>query len=269
MNSGHMAPRLIITDIDGTLIDRSEAINPSFDELAQLIDQHKLNFTIASGRNYGLLQVYINKLGITAPVIINNGAGARQGDTLLWDEILDPLSVKPAILRADALDMAIFMCTGSRETVYRHNAYIQHEIDVFERYNHFYIPLQREWPTLQLQKVMITDPQKPGRIDEIIKELEPYGDKLNVIRYDDRHIDIMKKGVTKGGAVARLAQLLNIPLAQAMAIGDGENDIEMLCEVGIGVAVGNAKDVLKQHADYVCQESHTAGVVEAVRKFCT
>lgn len=269
MPTGKAIPKLIVCDVDGTLIDRSEAITTAFDELEQMIKKNRLCFSFASGRCLDQLQKYINTLHITSPVIINNGAGARYGGAVLWDDFLDPMCVRSAIIEANAMDMAIFFCNGNSEVAYRHNAYIQHEIDTFGRYNRFHIPLKNEWPHLKLEKVMITDPQTPGRIDSIVEVLCSFGGELNVIRYDNRHLDVMRSGVNKGGAVRRLASMLNVPLEAVMAIGDGENDIEMLKAVGIGVAVGNAKDELKTHADYVCTQPHTAGVIEAVQKFCT
>ena len=49
----------------------------------------------------------------------------------------------------------------------------------------------------------------------------------------------MKQGVTKGGAVERIARFLNIPLGAIMAVGDGANDIEMMQKVGLAVSVAS------------------------------
>ena len=112
----------VLFDVDGTLIDPSEALTPAFDELHDLIKRNGLRFTLASGRSTDQLRKYLDKLEIIEPVIINNGGGARQNGAPLWDELLDPLCIKRAVLEADKLDMAIFMCDGDHETAYRHNA---------------------------------------------------------------------------------------------------------------------------------------------------
>ena len=225
-------PQLIICDVDGTLIDRTEAITPYFDELARLLEEHHLRFTLASGRCYDHLRHYVEKLRIQEPVIINNGGGARVNGTALWDEMFPATLVKDAILKANEMDMAIFMCDGDDELAYRHNAYIQRDIDMFGRYNRFYIPLPGDWETLRFEKLMITDPDSPGRVDEVLEVLLPHQDVLNIYRYDDR------------------------------------NDAELFQTAGLRAAVGNAKDALKAQADYVCTATHTAGVIEAVRHFC-
>lgn len=261
-------PKLILCDIDGTLIDSTQAITPAFDELKQLIRKNNICFSLASARSLELQQMYIDALEIKSPLLINNGAGAREDGRVIWDEFLPPLCVKDAVMAANERDMAIFFCWGDTETVYRHNAYIQREIDLYNRYNHFYIPLASEWPALKLERVMITDPEKVGRVDEILPFLEPYKDQLQIVRNDARHLDVMKKGITKGSSIKRLAEYLGIDLEDVMAIGDGINDIEMIRMVGTGVAVGNACLELKQAADYVCEANNTYGVIEAVRRFC-
>lgn len=262
-------PKLILCDIDGTLIDSTQAVTPAFEELRKLITEHHLCFSLASARSLELQQMYVDALDIKGPLLINNGAGARENGKVIWDEFLPPLCVKEAVLEANKRDMAIFFCWGDHETVYRHNAYIQREIDLYNRYNHFYIPLASEWPSLKLERVMITDPEKNGRVDEIIPFLKPYEDQLQIVRNDARHLDIMKKGITKGSSIKRLAEYLHIELGDIMAIGDGINDMEMIRMVGTGAAVGNACEELKQIADYVCEANNTYGVIEAVRRFCT
>lgn len=261
-------PKLILCDVDGTLIDRSEKITPAFDVLEDLIQTHHLHFSLASGRCLDLVQMYIRKLGIEDPILINNGAGARRNGEVLWDDLFDAKYVKDAIHAADALDMAIFMCYGDYELAYKYNGYIQREIEVFGRYNRFHIPLESEWEDLRLERVMLTDPQKPGRIDQLLPYLRRHEAHFKIIRYDDRHIDVMKKGVSKGSGLRRLVETMGIAMEDVMFIGDGLNDMEIVKAAGIGVAVGNAHPELKAVADYVCAANNTEGVIEAVRRFC-
>ena len=81
-------------------------------------------------------------------------------------------------------------------------------------------------------------------------------------------MDIVPKGCTKAAGVARLASILGIPEKESMAVGDSFNDQEMLKQAGVGVAVNNAVEKLKDTADYVCREKYLDGVMEAVEKFC-
>ncbi len=72
--------------------------------------------------------------------------------------------------------------------------------------------------------------------------------------------------VSKGKALNLVAEKLDIPIDDFMAIGDSENDVEMLESVGFGIAVANAHPSLKRIADYVTESPDGEGVIEALRK---
>ena len=262
-----MDTQLIISDVDGTLIDQTEERSQAFYELSKEVKAQKIPFTIASGRCYSELKAFIDHFNIQLPVIVNNGAGGVQNGKLIWSNLVDPFMVKEAMLCADRMDMVIVTSDGLTDIAYRHNAYIQKQIEKFGRYNRFHIPLEHEWKALKIQKLLLIDPQKPGRIDEVLKYLEPYKDHLNIVKYDERSADIMAKDSNKAQGIMNVAKALQIELAHVMAVGDAQNDIEMIKQVGQGVAVANAKDELKQYADYICENKNAAGVLEAVNKF--
>ncbi len=260
-------PKLIISDVDGTLIDWTEQPTEELRQLAQWVKEYHIPLTLASGRCPMHLQHFMQELGGEFPIIVNNGGGAFFHGKLLWGHYMQPLHVKAAIQQADALDMAIILCDGIRETAYRHNAYLQNQLDRFDRKYTFFCPTETQWPTLTLQKILITDPQRPGRIGEVLELLKPFEDQLSIVRYDDRSADIMPAGCTKCSAVLRLIGELGIAPQEVMAIGDAKNDIEMLSMVGTGVAVANACEELKACADYVCEKSYVSGVLEAIERF--
>ena len=62
---------------------------------------------------------------------------------------------------------------------------------------------------------------------------------------------VMNEGVDKGNAVKILAEKMNIDREDIIAFGDNYNDIEMIKFAGLGVAMGNAEELIKQEADYV------------------
>lgn len=262
-----MDTKLIISDVDGTLIDKTEEISQAFNELSDIVRTNKIPFTIASGRCYKELKMFIEHFDIQLPVIVNNGAGGVKNGELIWSNLIDPFMLKEAMLCADRMDMVIVTSDGLMDTAYRHNAYIQNQIEKFGRYNRFHIPLESEWKDLKIQKLLLIDPQKPGRIDEVLKHLEPYKEHLNIVRYDARSADIMTKDSTKAKGILKVARSLQVELENVMALGDARNDMEMIQQVGKGIAVGNANEELKKHAYYVCENENSAGVLEAVNKF--
>ena len=84
-------------------------------------------------------------------------------------------------------------------------------------------------------------------------------------RWNDHAVDIISSG---GGKMAGIRQYLSengIRRQEAAAFGDGENDAEMLAFVGLGVAMGNAPDAVKVHADYVTGSVDEDGVAKALK----
>lgn len=75
--------------------------------------------------------------------------------------------------------------------------------------------------------------------------------RFSVMFSKPRYLEVVAKGVSKGHALEMLAGRLNIPLHQCIALGDSTNDIEMIQTAGLGVAVGNARQELKDIADHV------------------
>ncbi|MDR0395164.1 MAG: Cof-type HAD-IIB family hydrolase [Tannerella sp.] len=79
--------------------------------------------------------------------------------------------------------------------------------------------------------------------------------------------DVIAKGVDKGVGIDQFCNYYGFPLEETMAFGDGGNDIEMLRHAGIGVAMGNANDNVKQAADYVTDSVDDDGILKALQHF--
>src|SRR5690606_17087092 len=80
-------------------------------------------------------------------------------------------------------------------------------------------------------------------------------------------LEILPPGTSKGSALKTLLKEMNIAPANVLAIGDGENDIEMLQLAGIGVAMGNALQPVKDIANHVVSNNDADGVAEAIEAF--
>ncbi|MDF2533548.1 MAG: family hydrolase, partial [Clostridia bacterium] len=81
------------------------------------------------------------------------------------------------------------------------------------------------------------------------------------------NIEVMNKEVSKGNAVAKLAEIYNIKPAEIITLGDNENDISMIEYAGLGVAMGNAVQLLKDKADYITADYMDDGVAQVIEKF--
>jgi Cof subfamily protein (haloacid dehalogenase superfamily) len=105
-------------------------------------------------------------------------------------------------------------------------------------------------------------------------------DKLNNLRMElnklekigtssswDNNIEAMGLNVSKGEALKELCNKLKISQDEVIAIGDSENDLSMLNFAGLGVAMGNADENIKEQADYITDSNNEDGVAKVIEKF--
>lgn len=80
-------------------------------------------------------------------------------------------------------------------------------------------------------------------------------------------LDIVQKDSCKSKGIDEVLKVYGIDISETMAFGDGENDIDMLKHCGIGVAMGNSKDIVKENADYVTDDIDDDGLYKALIHF--
>lgn len=79
--------------------------------------------------------------------------------------------------------------------------------------------------------------------------------------------DFTAKGVSKAKGLKEIAAYRGIPLSETMAFGDGGNDLSIIEQAGIGIAMGNANDILKSAADHITDSVDADGIANALRHF--
>lgn len=94
-----------------------------------------------------------------------------------------------------------------------------------------------------------------------------FGDLLNIYRSEPYFLEIMPQNVDKAYSLERLLAHLNLSRDEMVACGDGFNDLSMVRYAGMGVAMGNAQQVVKEEADFVTASNDEDGLVLVVEKF--
>ena len=104
----------------------------------------------------------------------------------------------------------------------------------------------------------------PERMKNLLNELL---DECSVTSWHETGIDIIPRGGGKASGIRKYLEEEGLDRSEIMAFGDGENDIDMLEFAGIGVAMGNASDMVKAHADYVTDSVEENGIEHALQHF--
>lgn len=99
--------------------------------------------------------------------------------------------------------------------------------------------------------------------DSVIEIAETTGG-LQYCNLGDRFIEITKKGTDKGAALRAICAHLGVDIADTIAFGDGENDLEFIQTAGFSVAVENAFPIIKEHADLITKSNNDNGVANII-----
>lgn len=267
-NGGRQLIKLVVSDLDGTLIDRDEVLNEAVVRMVSRLKEQGTLFTVATGRVEAMADHYVKRLNIEIPYIACNGATIiRSGEVLQRNQI--PASgLREMLQEADEMGMSIIYTIEGTEFIFRPTNWILSQRETFDRYHDERWIEDEEWDTLLIDKVTVLDDIRDGRIGRIDDMCKSLSHLYGYTRYTDKAVEIVERSSNKGIAVRKLADMLGMDLSEVMVIGDHQNDIEMLQEAGLGVVVANGIDAAKAVADYVCVNRSTAGVIEAVEKFC-
>jgi Cof subfamily protein (haloacid dehalogenase superfamily) len=127
------------------------------------------------------------------------------------------------------------------------------------------IHLLREPPV----KIMAIDLDQSGSLDDFYHWLDANeAESCNYFYSNAFYLEIVPNGLSKGNAIRQLCSLLNIPIENTIAAGDAVNDLSMIDAAGIGVAMQNAAEDIKAHADYVTKnDNNHDGVCEIINLF--
>lgn len=256
---------LVACDLDGTLFPEEEVLTNFHYELRDYIARKRIPFTFVSGRSWPGLKPPMEFFNVTMPVVGNNGGVIYFDQAIVWSKSYPAMSVRDAILEADKLKMAIIFTVDMEEYAYRHVPFIKKRVEAYQRYGNEWRPSLQEWQTLRMDKLLIIDPNQPGKIDQVLAKLTRQDrEKLNVVRYNSSAVDITAKGTDKARGLHRLKGFLQAK--QVVAFGDGLNDISFLQEADLGIAMVNADARLQAVADHVTGQIGPAGILAELRE---
>ena len=102
--------------------------------------------------------------------------------------------------------------------------------------------------------------------ESVYKELVDKG-LFEISNSSLKNIEVNALGINKAVGLQKVCDLLRISMDNVMAVGDSLNDIAMITEAGLGVAMGNAQETVKKAADDITGTNHVSGVAQAIHKW--
>ena len=257
---------LVATDLDGTLLDAGGELPQTVFPVIEELQKRQKRFTLVSGRPIIFMQYIAKALRVETAMVAFNGAALFLGDTIIASAPFSMAPLRPTLEEADRLGATVIYYTAWEAFAFRKTDWVKRAEQTIRRYT-IAVPTEDEWRELEILKIAILyhhDEQIHQAIDSL---LDAHDDSFSINRYGARLCEIMRRGVDKAYGLRELAAHLDIPLARILAIGDDVNDVTMLQEAGIGVAVNNAPEEVKAVADHVTSANNTDGVIEAIRLY--
>ncbi|NQG98386.1 HAD family phosphatase [Streptococcus suis] len=265
--------RLLAIDLDGTLLTSEKTIHPRDKAAIQAASQLGVTILLATGRPISGIRDYFEQLDIPEqPYAIGNN-GCLTLATKDWS-ILDYHSVPAEQLSSlyalleDFPDLNLVLFTPHANYAlgkFLNEAAIQ---DAQVESSVLYHIQLDDFLALQLPVLVPIFMGETERLTAFQKRYESdLSQHYHPVRSLDHAFEILPKGVNKGSAVLALAHKLKISPEQIMAIGDGNNDTELLTVAGLGIAMGNATAAIQSLADYTTTTNDQAGVAKAIEHF--
>lgn len=262
--------QLVITDLDGTLLNDQGIITQANIEAIRLLKQKNIHFGIASGRAKTVIQRIAKEYSIYDYIdfiISYNGVGLYEKDI---DEdyngkLLDKNIIKEIYTKLKDMDVSFVVHMGDTMMCTKVTEYTEEE-RIINKYKQvvvedFYSIIDKDYPKLMI----IGD---SNVLDEAIAVLNQYNnDDFNYFKTYKTFLEVISKDLSKGSMLKVLCDMKNIDIKKVVSVGDNHNDLDMIKVSGYGVAMSNAVDELKDIAQLVVGSNNEDGFAQAVKHY--
>lgn len=239
------AIKLIALDMDGTLLDNElEVSEPTQAVIAEAL-ANDVHVVLSTGRSLDTCYPYATLLNLTSYLITSNGGEIYTMDKKLLDQhLMETEKIEKMWNLGREVDVQIWMV--STTGVYRDS-----------RPENFY---DHDWLKFGCSSL------DKSKLDKMVEELS-YFEGLELTNSLPTNVEANPAGVSKAAALHFLCKEIGITMDEIMAVGDSLNDIKMIQEAGVGVAMGNAQEAIKNVADYVTDTNDHDGVAKAIERY--
>lgn len=262
-----MSIKLLALDLDGTIVTNLHTIPKRTQAAIKAAVRQGVRVVIATGRAYLVTEKFIRLLELTTPVICYQGALIYdfQADRIIASETMPLPLAHQLIDQARAQRLALYLFLG-------HQAFTEAPTELSRSLLHTTGMYPHEVSDLKVVttsapfKGMIVHPAAEAAL--ITAQLaEALDEALSVFQSLDTLIEVTSPRVSKGQALATLANYYGLAQDEVMAMGDQDNDIDMIAWAGLGIAMGNASVGAKAAANYIAPPIEAEGAVWAIETF--
>ncbi|MFI3288864.1 MAG: Cof-type HAD-IIB family hydrolase [Rikenellaceae bacterium] len=263
--------KMVVLDLDGTLTNSKKELSERNRSTLIKLQEQGVKVVLASGRpTYGIVPIakalelerfggYI--LAYNGGVIINCATKEEVYSNVLPDDLIAPLhkySVEEGcvILSYDNE----FILTEQPENRYVGVEAHLNKMEV-RRVDDFVTAFSAPLPKC----LSVGEPERILALEQRLKGL--FSERMGIFRSEPFFLELVPLGIDKAFSLSRLLEYTGGTKEEMIAFGDGFNDLSMIEFAGVGVAMANAQDTVKERADYIAQTNDEDGVALYIEQF--
>lgn len=266
-----MKYKLLVLDLDGTVTNSKKEITPHTRETLLRAQEAGVKIVLASGRpTYGIVPIaqQLELERYEGYILAYNGGEIIDWKTkeIMYKNLLDH-DVLPYLYQC-AKDNDFAIVTYENEYVLTEkpdDEYVLKEallnVMPIKKVDNFLDAVRHP-----IAKCLIVG--EPTRLARLEKEMyDALKERMGVFRSEPYFLELVPKGIDKAQSLAVLLGELKMQREEMIAIGDGFNDLSMIQYAGLGVAMANAQDIVKENADFITLTNDEDGVAYVVNRF--
>lgn len=256
-----MQKKLLIFDVDGTLFDNSKRQIPlSTIKALKLLKANGHELAVATGRAYFMLYAIDEIKALFDHFVLINGQHIIANNKVIYEDTVEKAKLDNLIASMIELNITYGFQSSDCEAISELNDNVKKS----------FVELDLNFPP---ENKNFHEKEKVYQMwcfgeSKNIKVLAEKNPDFEFVKWVSAGYDIIKKGQSKGRGIDILKNHLGIDKADIIAFGDGDNDIEMMKAVGIGIAMGNGTPGVKEAADYVTTNIDDDGIYKALKHLC-
>ena len=266
--SGHPDIRLLLADVDGTLVTQDKVLTKAAKEVAHELHDAGIALAITSGRPPRGMSMLIEPLALQGAIAgFNGGVFVNPDLTVIESHTLDPAIAQQTLklILDQRLDAWVYTedewLIRDKEAphVARETWTVKFDAKVVASFTDAHL-------AHAVKIVGISDDlDLVAACEKVVQNT--LGEKASAARSQPYYLDVTHPQANKGTVVTTLSKLLNITPAQIATMGDMLNDVFMFRKSGFSIAMGNSSDEVKAQASAVTDSNENDGFAKAVRKF--
>ncbi|WP_264846106.1 HAD family hydrolase [Capnocytophaga catalasegens] len=256
--------KLIVTDMDGTLLGENHHFPSDFQEVFQELYKREILFCVASGRQYPSLLQFFKSVHHQMGFIAENGGYVLLKEQEIYEDTIDNQNVTLLLDICQTIpNIGVALC-GKK------GAYLNaSDSETYYNIGKYYPVLHQVTDLYQVDdaifKIAIFDKNNPR--NNSYQRLKLYENQFKIVVSGDKWLDITNLSVNKGVALKQIQQKLGISPQETMVFGDYLNDLELMQTAYFSYAMKNAQPEVKQVANFVTEEDNVhSGVLKTIRK---